>query len=374
MKLNKALVKHETRNMKWMLLYFLIVAVGGITTFNFSLKAEYMAILRNGIAPDTPLILSGITSAFKSVVVSSAVGIMLLIYLQFKDSKSVEVGNFLKALPISNKEYFVTKFLGGLISLTIPTLILMAGVLAIRSNNMIWVSDIHSISIFPEIIEKADSIINIASVLTMSYLVAIATYSFLFMIQYVVMNISAGILIGGLVWFSPTFIAISVVMLYEQFIGNNLALDKKIVEFSRIIRNYIEPWSYPVNVGSFYLFDGTRYNPIFDEINTNIMYYDGLFLKIIISLIVAIASIIAGYALSKKSKVEDSDTLIAFRWARKVFIAGVTVCSAFLLAMTSTIFTGRNNSMGFLKLHAILLIGGIIGFLISKKITAVKNK
>ncbi len=371
MKLNKALVKHETRNMKWMLLYFLIVAVGGIITFNASLNSEYMEMIRRGITPDKSIILSSVTSALQAIAAFAPIGIIMLVYLQFKDSKSVEVGNFLKALPISNKEYFITKLLGGLISLTLPTIVLIAGILAVRSNNMIWISDIHSISIFPETVAKADSIINIASVLVMSYLVAIATYAFLFMIQYVVMNISAGIFIGALVWFSPTFIVMSVYMLYEQFFIKG---SEAIIKLERVIGNYIEPWSFPIDMDHFFFFDGAKYNPIFDEVNINIMYYDGLLIKIIISLIVAVASITGGYVLSKKSKVEDSDTLISFKWARRAFIAGVTVCSALLLGMILMTVTGRYNTTGFLTLHITLLIGAVIGLLVSKQITAVKSK
>lgn len=379
MKINKALVKHETRNMKWMLLYFLIVSMAGVLAFNSNLTGEYIQGLRYGITPDRAASLSALKATLDIMIAPMGIGVLLMIYLQFKDSKSVEVGNFLKALPINNKEYYITKFIGGLISISVPVIILIAGVLAIRNSNMSWINDIHSISIFPELIMKADSVINIASILVMAYMVVIATYAFLFMMQYIVMNITAGLVIGCLVWLSPGFILLSISQIYGRFIDTNIgALESNELglKIAEAILNYIEPWTYSINTASVSGVEnglGTgNINYLLDDIH--LLYYDGLLLKIIIPLVIAIVSVGAGYILSKKSRVEDSEVLISFKWARRVFVTGVTVCSALLLGIVSQVFFGLYNQIGFVTLHVILLIGGLIGFLISRKITMVKSK
>lgn len=373
MKINKALVKHEARNMKWMLLYFLAVSIGGLLAFNSEMSREYMDILRLGINPDRTVVLSSIRTLLNSITVATGIGIVLMVYLQFKDSKSIEVGNFLKALPINNKEYYITKLVGGLISLTIPTIILIVGVLVIRSNNMAWVIDIQSISMFPEMIAKAESVTNIMAVLVMGYLVAVATYSFLFMIQYVVMNITAGIVIGGLIWLSPTFILISLIGLYDEVFNRYYeAYGEVLQNIAANLINYIEPWSYTLNVAYVDMINQIENSSLIS--NIDIMYYEGVVIKIVIALIMSIISISLGYILSKKSRVEDHDKLITFKWARKVFIMGVTVCSGLLLVDISQMFLGLYGQLNMITLHVILIIGSIIGYIVSKKITYIENK
>ncbi len=218
MRINKALVKHETRNMKAMMLYFLLIAIGGILYFNSTMNSNYIDTLTRGMRQDVSLVLDSVRYLANDITIPLGIGILLMIYLQFKDSKSVEVGNFLKSLPINNREYYTTKLIGGLISLTVPMLVLVAGILLVRSNNMFWISDIYATSLFPEILAKGDSIINIISIFTMVYMVAISTYTFLFTVQYIVMNISAGLVLGSLFWMSPMFIIGSITMLYSEVI------------------------------------------------------------------------------------------------------------------------------------------------------------
>ena len=344
MKINKALVKHETRNMKWMLLYFLLISVSGILFFNSGLGRQYMEVLNGGLATDQSVMMSTVNGALNNMMMPIGFGILLMVYLQFKDSKSIEVGKFLKSLPISNKEFYITKLIGGLISLTIPTVLLILGILLIRNNNMVWISDIHSISLFPELVIKADSIINVTSVVIMSYLVAVSTYVFLFMMQYIVMNIVGGLVIGTLAWLSPMFIINSIFALYGIFFSENYVFSESIIKWQEILLNYVQPWSYPTYLAYFNSPSVREYNPILDSIS--FMYYEGLALKITITLIIALASIVLGYILSKNSKAEDSEMLISLKWARIVFIIGVTICSAVLLANIAQMFFVEFSSLG----------------------------
>lgn len=373
MEINKALVKHETRNMKWMMLYFLLVALGGVLIFNTNLDSIYIDILKRGITPDTSIITENIRLTLSTIMMPMGLGILLMIYLQFKDTKSVEVGNFLKALPINNREYYITKFVGGLISLTIPTIILIAGILIIRNANMIWISDIHGVSIFPELVIKADSVVNSVAIFIMAYLVALSTYAFLFMIQYIVMNITAGLVIGLLVWLTPSFLLISASWLYGHLIDKSFKIFGTAIEVvENLIIEYILPWTYAFGLNTYNTFDSFEYDPIFD--NIHLLYYEGLVTKIFITLAITIIGGLIGYVLSKKSRVEDNDTLINFKWARRVFVVGVTICSAFLLADIAKMFIGRYNDSTMVIINLMLVAGAAIGFIVSRKITMVKSK
>ena len=375
MRINKALVKHETRNMKAMMLYFLLIAIGGILYFNSTMNSNYIDTLTRGMRQDVSLVLDSVRYLANDITIPLGIGILLMIYLQFKDSKSVEVGNFLKSLPINNREYYTTKLIGGLISLTVPMLVLVAGILLVRSNNMFWISDIYATSLFPEILAKGDSIINIISIFTMVYMVAISTYTFLFTVQYIVMNISAGLVLGSLFWMSPMFIIGSITMLYSEVIEKIHPMIEKRLKISNIFTSYIQPWIYPTDVKhNSFVYDMDYPDAIVDNFNINYIYYEGIMLKIGITLAIAITSIIVGYILSNKSRVEDSDAFISFKWARRVFVVGVTLCSALLIGDIIQLVLMRFNTIGLIPLQIVMIVGGAIGFIVSKKLVSVKAK
>ncbi len=371
MKINKALVKHETRNMKWMLLYFILVAIGGVMFFNTVLNGQYASFLSGMLINSESVILSAVNQLANMIALPIGLGILLMIFLQFKDSKSVEVGNFLKALPISNREYFVTKLIGGIVALTIPTLILIIGVIFIRNGNMNWINDVNSASIVVDFIVKSGSIINITTILILCYLVSISTYTFLFMIQYIITNITSGLVIGSLVWLSPLFLIGSIGVIYGRVIEKIIPSDGVLIKTAEKAYEYIQPWFYPSSM-KYQDGLGEMYQGV--GMNIQFVYYEGLILKIGITLLISILSITVGYVLSKKSKVEDSDEFIIFKWARVVFVIGVTVCSALLLTVIPQIFIGVYGSISFIVLQIIMLVGAILGFVVSKRLIRVRNK
>ncbi|AFS78877.1 hypothetical protein Curi_c18710 [Gottschalkia acidurici 9a] len=361
MKINKALVKHEWRTMKWMLIYFTLVSIGYIVMFNLGIRYSYISMLKYGTSVDGNIIIDILRGINEVISIPFGIGIVLMIVMQFKDSKSLEVGRFLKSLPISSREYYLTKIISGIMSYTLPFIILVIGVLAIRTNNMEWINDSKNISIVPDIFIKLDSTTNVFTLLILVYSIVTATYTFLFMVQYLVMNTIGGIVIGILSWLSPMFILFSVEYIYGNYIFKSLGASYKILE-------YIQPWIYHINarysqvaplITDLEKYQGTAY----------VYVFEGILIKIAICAIVALASVLLAYFLTKKSRIEDSDTMITFKGAKKIFIIGVTVCSALLGGTLLKIFFDNFTDVNFITQHILMIITGSIGFIISRKIS-----
>ena len=367
MKINKTLVKHEWRNMKWMLLYFTLLSLGTIFLLKSSFESDYLSVLVNGFYMNEGIVFENVYSLIRGMTPYFGLGILIMIYMQFKDSKSLEVGRFLKSLPISSREYYITKLISGIISYTIPFIIMTVGVLIVRGNNISWIQDYHNISRIPEIFIKQSSSINILSLFIMCYFIITATYTFLFMIQYLVMNIVGGIVIGFLTWLAPTFILGSLSVIYREITFKLMQSFKGLYK----VQDYILPWSYHINIDSEYIestFNNMGYN------NENIAVLNNMIPRTIICLIISVVCIGLAYTISKKSRVEDTDNLIAFKTARKIFVIGVTVCSALLSTLIlGQVFSGRGIN-SFILVHIIMFIGGFIGFIGSRKISNMERK
>ena len=361
MKINKALVKHEWRTMKWMLIYFTLVSIGYIVMFNLGIRQDYMWMLRVGTSTDKSIIMDTLRTVNENISIPFGIGIVLMIVMQFKDNKSLEVGRFLKSLPISSREYYLTKIISGILSYTLPFIILVIGVLAIRTNNMEWINDGNNISVVSDIFIKSDSTTNVLTLLLLCYSIITATYTFLFMIQYLVMNIVGGIVIGILSWLSPMFIMVSVEYVYGEYIFKGLRTSDKILE-------YIQPWIYHIRAKY------SQIVPLITDLGeyrgtAHVFIYEGILIKVAICTIITLTSVILAYFLTKKSRIEDSDTMITFKGAKKIFIIGVTVCSAFLGGTLLKKFFNNFTDINFITQHILMIITGSIGFIISRKIS-----
>ena len=153
-----------------------------------------------------------------------------------------------------------------------------------------------------------------------------------------------------------------------------LPIEKRL-KISNIFTSYIQPWIYPTDVKhNSFVYDMDYPDAIVDNFNINYIYYEGIMLKIGITLAIAITSIIVGYILSNKSRVEDSDAFISFKWARRVFVVGVTLCSALLIGDIIQLVLMRFNTIGLIPLQIVMIVGGAIGFIVSKKLVSVKAK
>lgn len=358
--MNKSILKHEVRSMKWMLLLSILSSLFLTIMFSVLLDREYVVMFSGGIYLNESLI----QTAFRHITMLG-LGIftvlsIIQIFMQFKSEKNQETLRFLKSLPVKKEEFFKIKLATGLFNLTLAFIVLAVGTIIVRNNNMFWIKDIHSISQISEAFMKSDSIQSLLKELGLVYVVVLSFYTFLFMIQYTFTNVVGGIVTGILVWIAPIFIAISSV----ATLGNLDSVKIYNSSFMAAISNYSElllPW--------LYIFE-QDYNilPYGIQIGS-ISIISSLGLKYLICLVLILVNIIIAYRFNKSSKVENENTLIVFKSTRNIFKLGVTICSGLLVsAILGDAMMVQISNMVYIIL---MLLGGFIGYWISQKITRV---
>lgn len=363
--LNKSILKHEIRGMKWMLLLSTLTSLFIVTVFSSYLDEGYERMFSYGIfANETPIL-----SAFRDVNYGILIGFTLIaivqVFIQFRSEKGQETGRFLKFLPVKKEDFFKIKLITGIINLSLAFGVLAIGIVVVRNNNMFWIKDIHSISSASEILIRLGSVENLLKEIGLIYLVILSFYTFLFMIQYTFTNTVGAIVTGILVWLAPLFIVFSSIFTLEKITSisfyNSTFLNK-----INVFADWLLPHIYPLD---YRYLDELNLN--FNSYGGNISIVDKLGMKYIIVIVLIGINIAIAYKFNKSSKVENENKVIVFKGTKNIFKLGVTVCSGLLVSIVlGEILRIQTNRI----LHILfILLGGLIGYLVSHRITKVEK-
>lgn len=358
--MNKSILKHEIRSMKWMLLLSVLASLFLTIMFSISLDREYVSMFYDGIHGSEALVKRSLEYiTVMTLVIFTSISIVQ-IFMQFRSEKNQETGRFLKSLPVKKEEFFKIKIVTGLINLTLAFIVLAVGLVIVRNNNMFWIKDTHALSYASKAFIKADGVGNLLKQAGLMYLVVLSFYTFLFMIQYTFTNVIGGIVTGILVWIAPIFIAISSMYTLEN-LGSVKIYN---TPFMAAISNYSElllPWIYVFEQDYNILPYGIKLGSMFT--------IPSLGLKYIICLLLILVNIIVAYKFNKSSKVENENKVIVFKGTRNIFKLGVTVCSGLLVS----VILGDIMMMQISNIVYVVLVvlGGAIGYWISDKISKV---
>ena len=361
--MNKSILKHEMRSMKWMSLLSVLVSLFSTIMFNVSLNDSYRMIFFNGIYGNRAQIQDSLRDIAAIILVGFTIVSVVQIFMQFRSEKDQEVGRFLKSLPIKREEFLKIKLVTGLINISVAFVVLALGIVIVRNNHMFWIRDIHSISIVSSPFIKADGLGSLLKEIGFIYLIVLSFYTFLFMVQYTFTNTIGAIVTGILVWLAPAFIIASISGgVISKFIIPSVVLNT-MDRFSW----WLLPWTYAFRYSS---------NIILEDIHgrnlARISSIDNLEIKYIICLLLVLINIGLAYKFNKSSKVENENMIIAFKSTRIIFRIGVTICSGLLVSLILDQIIGMQMHASLYILS--ILTGGVIGYLISRKIAKVGNR
>lgn len=344
--MNKSIIKHELRSLKWIFALGLLVNIIILAGFNQSIDITYTNIFVNGLPMNQSIFNLDFYRMSASIVIGFMLVSVLQVYIQFQSEKKQEVSRFIKSLPIKDENLSITKILLGILNITILFVILYIGLLVIKHNNMFWVEDIYNTSNVRDSIMALDQLIY---PLFLIYLATVCFYTFLVMVQYMVSNNLASIVIGILVWFAPMFIVLTtklVVGYYNMSLGINW-----------VSTFWLNPSFYIVDLE--YLILGGTSGAIVRKLNIHYL----------ISLVLIIVNIIFAIRISMKNLIEDENKFIPLKSVRFIFILGVTICSSLLV---SYIYLGLLDRSYYAVRPTIALIaGGLLGFVVSRRIARI---
>lgn len=363
--MNKSILKHEIRSMKWMLLLSILASLFLTIMFNSQLDREYISMFYNGIYGNRAFILESFRDLTITILITFIAISIVQIFMQFRSEKEQETRRFLKALPVGKEEFFKIKLTIGLINISLAFLVLVIGILIVRSSNMFWIKDVHSISHMPKVFIKADSALSLLKELGLIYLVTLSFYSFLFMVQYTFANVIGAIVTGILVWMAPIFIVLGSMYTLETL--NIVDIYKTgLAGHVDNLSQWLLPWMYVLD-HAYNVFSNGMNGLKLGSININL----DLAIKYIISFVLIIINIMLAHKFNKNSRVEDENKIIVFKSTRKIFKLGVTICGGLLVSfiINEILMLQMPNILNII----LILLGGFIGYLVSRKITQVGN-
>ena len=345
----KALIKYEFRSLKWMLLYFLMVCSGVLLWFMGTLEEKRESFLEHSevlyISNEFGQMLSE-TTVF--LLIGMIVGLILLVYVQFRDAKNIEVGRFLKSLPIQSSHLYWVRMGCGVVTYTLPFLFYTLGIVVLRFYHSSWLNDMYRISIWKDKLLAFESIPYIALLLVINYLMITLVYLMLLLMQYLISNRIFAIIVTAIAMILPTYFNI-------------------MIDFRYQVDSYL---IFPLAYGSMGSVTGHHLE---NGEGVNISYIGDVELKACLLFLAIAIVLVLGWLSSKYFMIEDQGKLIPKPLCRNIFIVVGTVSMALLPQFYSSGFA-TFSEVNLVSHVGTIVILGIVGYMIMYKISRIGCK
>ena len=368
MKRLKALIKMELRPALLIGAYFLLVDFLILLSIQGRIQNAWRDFLTNGIKNLT--LYSGgirVTDVFMEnmiyIMLLSIIGMIALVYSSFKNDKSIEIGRFLKSLPYTMRERCLTKMGVGIGTFTVTYIFYAVGMLALHMSYLNKFSEVYEVTVFSEVYHQIFDRGELIQGLILVYIGCIAIYLFCMMFQYLVSNRLGGIIVATLVYISPLFIINSICGYMNARYENIIYKLAEWVNELMIIPAYLSLGEVGINVNTATTISR---DTIEQYAYINLMGY-----KIIFYGIIALLSLMVILKLCVVERIEKSDYFIPSKCFRRIFVCGVTICGGLLLGDIYFIYSNETNMW---IAYGLFILGGLISFLIAKKIASIGMK
>jgi len=373
MKRLKALIKMELRPALLIAAYFLLVDLFVLLTIRGQIQDTWRGFLKYGIENfmqynDGLSVADFFTESILYALLFSIIGMMALVYVSFKNDKSIEIGRFLKSLPYTVKERCLTKMGVGIVTFTVTYVFYVIGMLALHMSYLNRFNEIYRVTILSEVYNQICDRGELIKVLILVYVACIAIYLFCMMFQYIVSNRLGAIIVAALVYLSPVFILNSL-SAYVSVRYVNVIYEKIIYPLTEWLNKLIVVFTY-LEWGEISINSSTATNitmSMSDNIITEYIYISLIGYRMAFYGAVALLSLVAILKLCVAERIEKSDYFIPSKWFRGIFTCGVTICGGLLLGDIYCIYLNGTN-MGMI--YGLLIFGGIMSFLIARKIAS----
>lgn len=367
----RALVKHELRNIWMMIVYFVGCFGAGIWTLQSYLQNRYEEYLWNGYNYDMSYNLLGIIRDMYPVyLVAMGLGLLVLLYIQFRDNKSVGVSSFIKSLPYTNKQIYSVKLGCGVLSFSVPFLLGGIGVVAVGNGAKDWLSVIERVSPIGAEIATQNEVGQIMLCGLLIYSITLMCYVLGFWMQYVINLNVPSLIVSACSVMAPYFVMLTGIEYFkvlrgDVITGGSLAYVNTFRDLL-CIPTYLSSYKsgYEIIVGEHY-----RSGYIRDLGNIEWMG-----IKTIMFLLLVVILILAISVCNKNYHAEHQEVFVSKKWAERVLKVGVTMCSMSVgIFLTLGFFNGYGMQQ-VIVMHIAMLICGVIGYLLIRKICTIGQR
>ncbi|MGL4346306.1 MAG: hypothetical protein ACRCTE_13995 [Cellulosilyticaceae bacterium] len=350
----QAWIKHEIRSIKWMGAYFLVLFIGYSMVIARHIQANKVWFLEDMDIYQVDNIMGRVLNAKYNVLMllAAVLGLMILVYIQFTDSKNIEVGRFIKGLPLSTTKVYGLRIICGILSYTLPFIVLVVSVVGIRLKHSEWLGDLYRMTLWQEQFTQVESVGSILLILGMYYLIMTAFYVVLVMMQYLVMNSVFALILGVMVTFVPMYLKMAV----QAYLR----------------RGYMSSVWIPLMYGQL---EGREHYSFAGELNRQyltISMIENIGSKLIILLLIIGTGLGVGYIATKTFKVENQSKLMPLAVVRIIFVTVGTLCMSGLAGIVwSRILRFEMETIIALVMA---IVSGGIGFVVCLVISRIGDK
>lgn len=365
---SKALVRHEMRNIWPVLIYFIGCMVVGLWGMAANLKDTYINYLGGGYREGWEIYFAQpLQNMGEQGIVFLGAGVLLLLYLQFKDNKSLQVSSFMKSLPYTNKEVYKVKLSCGFLTITVPFILGSLGVLGIRSHMNGFLVYIEQIAAIGSEFKELNNLGYILLYLLLFYGIILFLYLFGFWMEYLVNNNVASLVISGLSLGAVPFIVAS----YGGYVQYFISMKRNT---SRLFEAMIKAVC-PVT----YLISENKYYQIYNAVeNRNSGVYvtisDFMGIKLMILAVLIVILLMAIVICNKNYKAENQEAFMSTIWAERVLKVGVVISFIGLGALAVSNIIGAYTIGQKVLMHLVMAGAGVIAYVIVCKVCAIGKR
>lgn len=367
----KALIKHELRNMWMMILYFVIGSGIGLFTVATSIQSSYEDYLFGGYTYEMSYNFINTVSKLSIIfIIGMGLGLLALLYIQFRDNKSIGVSSFIKSLPYTNKQIYGVKLGCGILSFSIPFTIGYSALLGIALGAKDWLHIIERVSPAGEMLAVGNDLGQLALYGVLLYSVALVLYLLGFWMQYVVNPLVGSLVVSVCSVMAPWFIAITAMQYMNVLTGYTLP-DRMGRYLGNVIGHlflpaYLERSSYGYDI---YMESGRESFSLYNYVDVEWMVFE-----IIILMLVSVLLILAIMVCNKSYRADNQEQFVSEKWAERLLKIGVTVCSMGVGVLITQGFLAGTVSTGLLPTTIAVIICGLMGYVIICKICKIGQK
>ena len=286
--------------------------------------------------------------------------IIVITTLLFQSDRKESIGAFVSSLPFNKKEQYKVKWFVGAITITLPFVIASLLTLLIRAANWGWINGYYVVSSTGNQIMSHDTVGAVMLNLLQVYIMLMAFYSFLMLIQTLIPNNVAASVIGIITLAVPWFVVESGITTLARMLNKPM-----------IKANWRNNWFSYRDI----IFDTRKTMTVGTDMRffgVSVFSYDYYWIKIMILLVLVGLSLYGGRQFYGHNENSRNGQLIMFDWTGKLLVIGVTVCTA-LLGNNGFRVLFIKNTNPIIEIIT-LTISALIGFGLIRKIVSLSGR
>ncbi len=353
----KPLMKHEFKRILLPgLILVLINSIGNGLMLNWEI-ASYAEDYIKGTVAGGRTFINMVLEIYVYIMIANVGIIMWLVYSQFHEDKVEGTGDFIATLPYTQKEKFIKKILIGTIPIFISFVLSIIIQYTLFDTYFYYTEYQCSNSIFEKYLMAQSGYANTLGVMVNIYLGLVIWYLFLVVFQYSIYNTVGSIVIGGLSILSIPYIFAGTIIYLGLAINFEIDSVEPIINVLNIIVICIAPIQYKMICYK----DGVHGESLY-ALSSH--YY----LELLMLICIVAILFIVGKGLAQKYGLRSRKTFMVNKVVEYIFKIVVTLAST----LTPVIFLQSvlgGSTGGLVIMTLFMILAGVIGYIISHKIT-----